>query len=96
MAKTALIISGGAPNATLVAGALEAFHELGLQFDVISTAGAGALLGLMYLAPKNGDPVKTLRGLQEMGIADFFYTALFQSILKSLINPVIWPMAIGK
>ncbi|WP_288842729.1 patatin-like phospholipase family protein [uncultured Deefgea sp.] len=75
MAKTALIISGGAPNATLVAGALEAFHELGLQFDVISTAGAGALLGLMYLAPKNADPVKTLRGLQEMGIADFLYRA---------------------
>ena len=73
MARTALIISGGAPNATLVAGALEAFHELGMQFDVISTAGAGALLGLMYLAPKNGDPVSTLRSLQEMGIADYLY-----------------------
>ena len=75
MARTALIISGGAPNATLVAGALEAFHEAGMQFDVVSTAGAGALLGLMYLAPKNGDPVSTLRGLKEMGIADFIYRA---------------------
>ncbi|WP_047396787.1 patatin-like phospholipase family protein [Chitinibacter sp. ZOR0017] len=74
-AKRALIISGGAPNATLVAGALEAFYELGLQFDVISMAGAGALLGLMYTAPKNGDPVSTLRGLQEMGIADWLYRA---------------------
>ncbi|AZN37464.1 patatin-like phospholipase family protein [Iodobacter ciconiae] len=75
MAQTALIISGGAPNSTLIAGALEAFHELGVQIDVISTAGAGALLGLMYIAPKNGDVVSTLRGLKEMGVADFIYRA---------------------
>jgi NTE family protein len=72
-ARSALIISGGAPNATLVAGALAAFHEHGLSFDVISTAGAGALLGLMYCAPKNGDPVRTLAGLREMGVADPLY-----------------------
>ena len=73
MSKRALIISGGAPNATLVAGALEAFTELGLEFDIISMAGAGALLGLMYSAPKNGNAIQTLRGMQEMGIADFLY-----------------------
>ncbi|WP_293931479.1 patatin-like phospholipase family protein [Iodobacter sp.] len=75
MARTALIISGGAPNATLLAGALEAFHELGVHVDVISTAGAGGLLGLMYIAPKNGDVVSTLRSLKEMGVADFIYRA---------------------
>nr|WP_314900164.1 patatin-like phospholipase family protein [uncultured Deefgea sp.] len=75
MSKRALIISGGAPNATLVAGALEAFAELGLEFDIISMAGAGALLGLMYSAPKNGDVIATLRGMQQMGIADFLYRA---------------------
>lgn len=75
-ARSALIISGGAPNATLVAGALAAFHEHGLSFDVISTAGAGALLGLMYCAPKNGDPVSTLAGLCDMGIADPLYDRL--------------------
>lgn len=75
MHKRALIISGGAPNATLVAGALEAFAEQGLQFDIISMAGAGALLGLMYCAPKNGDAIATLRGMQEMGIADMLYQA---------------------
>lgn len=72
-ARRALIISGGAPNATLVGGALEAVVDLGLEFDVISMAGAGALLGLMYCAPKNGDPVSTLRGLTELGIADPLY-----------------------
>ncbi|WP_348946275.1 patatin-like phospholipase family protein [Chitinibacter sp. FCG-7] len=73
--KRALIISGGAPNATLVAGALEAFYEQGVEFDIISMAGAGALLGLLYAAPKNGDAVASLRGMQEMGIADFLYQA---------------------
>ncbi|QBC43470.1 patatin-like phospholipase family protein [Iodobacter fluviatilis] len=75
MARTALIISGGAPNATLTAGALEAFHELGIHVDVISAAGAGGLLGLMYIAPKNGDVVSTMRSLKEMGVADFIYRA---------------------
>lgn len=48
--QTALIIGGGAPNATLMSGALSAFHEAGVEFDVVSTAGAGALIGLLYLA----------------------------------------------
>ncbi|KAF7598108.1 MAG: alpha/beta hydrolase [Candidatus Dactylopiibacterium carminicum] len=74
-ARSALIISGGAPNATLMAGALVAFHELGLKFDVISTAGAGALLGLMYAAPANGDPVSTLASLKDLGVADPIYEA---------------------
>lgn len=73
MARTALVISGGAPNATLIAGALVAFHKLGIKFDVVSTAGAGALLGLAYIAPKNGDPESTLRGFMDMGIADPLY-----------------------
>lgn len=75
MARTALVISGGAPNATLIAGALVAFEELGIRFDVVSTAGAGALLGLMYLTPKNGNPVATLRKLADIGIADPIYEA---------------------
>jgi NTE family protein len=74
-ARTALIISGGAPNATLVAGALTAFHKEGLEFDVVSTAGAGALLGLMYYAPRNGDPTATLKGVIDLGVADPLYEA---------------------
>lgn len=74
-ARTALVISGGAPNATLVAGALLAFHELDLRFDVISTAGAGALLGLICCAPQGGNPVTGLKGLKEMGVADPIYDA---------------------
>jgi NTE family protein len=73
--RTALVIGGGAPNATLVAGALLAFHEFGLKFDVISTAGAGVLLGLGYCAPKGGDPVPILNNFKELGVADALYEA---------------------
>lgn len=72
-AKTALIISGGAPNATLMAGALAAFDKKGMKFDVISTAGAGALLGLMYCAPKRLTPSEAMASLVEMGVSDPLY-----------------------
>ncbi len=71
--KTALILGGGAPNATLMSGALVAFAEAGVQFDVISTAGAGALIGLLYVAPAQGTPVEALRRTVEMGVADAIY-----------------------
>lgn len=74
MAKTALVLGGGAPNATLMSGALEAFAEAGVKFDVISTAGAGALIGLLYLAPGGGKtPAEALRSTMAMGIADAIY-----------------------
>lgn len=71
--KTALILGGGAPNATLMSGALVAFAEAGVEFDVISTAGAGALIGLLYVAPAQGTPVEALRRTVEMGVADAIY-----------------------
>lgn len=73
--KTALLIGGGAPNSTLIAGALVAFLEKNIEFDVISTAGAGALMGLLYAAPKNGDPAKALRQWAQVGVSDAIYNA---------------------
>lgn len=73
MAKTALVLGGGAPNATLMSGALVAFAEAGVEFDVISTAGAGALIGLLYVAPAKGTPLQALRKTTEMGVADAIY-----------------------
>ncbi|MFA7291581.1 MAG: patatin-like phospholipase family protein [Rhodocyclaceae bacterium] len=73
MAKTALVLGGGAPNATLMSGALVAFAEAGVKFDVISTAGAGALIGLLYVAPAKGTPIEALRRTTEMGVADAIY-----------------------
>lgn len=71
--RIALILGGGAPNATLMAGTLEAFIENGVSFDVISTAGAGALVGLLYAAPKGGDAIQALRGLVDSGVEDSLY-----------------------
>lgn len=73
MARTALILSGGAPNATLMSGALVAFIERKLNFDVVSAAGAGALIGLLYLAPKDATAKEALQRSVEMGIADPIY-----------------------
>lgn len=71
--KKALLISGGAPNSSLVAGALVAFIDRGISFDVISTAGAGALMGLLYTAPAGGDPRAALTQWQNVGVEDAIY-----------------------
>ena len=51
MGKTALFLGGGAPNLTLMSGALLALHEAKVDFDIVAMAGAGAVVGLVYLAP---------------------------------------------
>jgi predicted acylesterase/phospholipase RssA len=72
--KTALVLGGGAPTLTLMAGALLALDEQGVEFDVISTSGAGMLLGLLYAAPKGGDRRAALRKTVEaLGVHDFIY-----------------------
>ncbi|MBV8046753.1 MAG: patatin-like phospholipase family protein [Paludibacterium sp.] len=71
--SVALILGGGAPNATLMAGSLEAFLDRNVRFEVISTAGAGALIGLLYAAPQSGDPRAALRSLIDMGVDDTIY-----------------------
>ncbi|UXY15295.1 patatin-like phospholipase family protein [Chitiniphilus purpureus] len=75
-AKTALVIGGGAPNMPLMAGALSAMIRQRVRFDIISTSGAGALVGLLYAAPKSGNPIAALAGMVQMGIADPIYRLL--------------------
>lgn len=69
----ALILSGGAPNMTLMAGALCFFEENNIRFDVISTAGAGAAIGLVYVAPKGMTPARALRSIVDLGVHDSIY-----------------------
>lgn len=71
--KKALLLGGGAPNSTLIAGALAAFHDEGVEFDVISASGAGVLMGLLYTAPLGGNPSTALRQWAEYGITDMIY-----------------------
>ena len=72
-AKKALLIGGGAPNSTLIAGALTAFLDQGVEFDVISTSGAGALMGLLYTVPQGGDRRGALERWVEAGVSDEIY-----------------------
>ncbi|ETX07749.1 patatin-like phospholipase family protein [Candidatus Entotheonella palauensis] len=72
--RTVLVIGGGAPNSALVAGALCAFEEQGVQFDVIYTSGAGALMGLLLTAPNGQGPREALWQAVEMtGVSDAIY-----------------------
>jgi predicted acylesterase/phospholipase RssA len=70
-----LVLGGGAPNLPLMSGALLALDDAGIDFHVVSTTGAGMLIGLMYAAPKNGDRKATLRATREMGVHDAIYNA---------------------
>lgn len=71
--KKALVIGGGAPNSSLIAGALVAFIESGIEFDVVATSGAGALMGLMYVAPKGGNAKSNLMKWGAGGVSDEIY-----------------------
>ncbi|XZG70098.1 patatin-like phospholipase family protein [Chitinibacteraceae bacterium HSL-7] len=75
MGKLALVVGGGAPNMPLMAGAMVAMLQRGVQFDLISTSGAGALVGLLAAAPRCGDPIAALAGMVDMGVADAVYRA---------------------
>jgi predicted acylesterase/phospholipase RssA len=70
---TGLLLGGGAPTLTLQSGALAALHDNKVHFDVISTAGAGMLIGLLYAAPKGMSPRQALEQTKEMGVHDTIY-----------------------
>jgi hypothetical protein len=81
MGKTALFLAGGAPNMTLMSGALLALHEElvekeGQAFDIISMAGAGAVIGLMYLRPKGMSSAQALHATKDFGVSDLIYSML--------------------
>lgn len=68
-----LVLGGGAPNLPLMSGALLALDHAGVEFDVVSTTGAGMLIGLMYAAPRHGSREQTLKATREMGVHDWIY-----------------------
>jgi NTE family protein len=76
-----LVLGGGAPNLTLMSGALLALDEAGVDFKVITTTGAGMVVGLLYAAPRKKDPKDTwvdtrraaLRETRDWGIDDMIY-----------------------
>ena len=75
----ALVLGGGAPNLTLMAGAVAALDDAGVEFDIVSTSGAGMLIGLLYAAPKGSsgdikrDRAAALKNTVNMGVHDAIY-----------------------
>ncbi|ELX10740.1 patatin-like phospholipase [Janthinobacterium sp. HH01] len=71
--KTGLVLGGGAPNSPLIAGALAAFLDQEVEFDVISASGAGVLMGLLYAAPLDATPREALKRWADTGVSDTIY-----------------------
>jgi NTE family protein len=71
--QRALLLGGGAPNMALMAGTLLAFHDRAVKFDVISTSGAGAVVALLWLAPKGRSPEAALRNIVNLSVSDPIY-----------------------
>jgi NTE family protein len=74
--RIGIVLSGWAPAMTLMSGAMLGFIEKGVEFEVISTTGVGALIGLLALAPKNGTPKQALEELPNMFVSDLLYSVL--------------------
>lgn len=74
-----VMLGGGAPNFTLMSGALLELHPYLEQKRqagkplYFTMAGAGAVVGLMYLAPKNMNPAVAMKNTTNFGISDLIY-----------------------
>jgi predicted acylesterase/phospholipase RssA len=82
--KTALVISAGAPQAPLIAGAIHGLYDNGIRFNRIYASGGGALIAALLVAPKhrrgrNPTPAERLRALEsivEIGVEDAIFKVL--------------------
>lgn len=74
MGKKALVLGGGAPTLTLMSGALWALERNGVTFDVVSMAGGGSVVGLVYLASKYLPRREALEDTVNYGISDLIYS----------------------
>ena len=74
--RKALVLGGGAPNLTLMSGALLALHQGGLKFEMIYMAGGGSVVGCVYLAPKALDPAQALEDTINLAVSDPIYEML--------------------
>ena len=70
-----ILVSGGAPSVYLAAGALCAFYQHQVSFDVIAASGAGTLPGLLYAVPKGGNQVQALENTVNFNIYDAIYAS---------------------
>lgn len=107
-----VLMSGGAPTSPLMAGFLHALLENGRTFDEFHTSGAGALMALLSISPKDRTPMEALRDWVENGVADEVYgrfpvnfklfrkpgpfAPLFKKLAERFKVPVEDPASIGQ
>src|ERR1700730_5881510 len=65
-----VVLSGGAPDSPLAAAALCAIYDKGRTFTTLYTSGAGATIGMLYLAPQKGTTPEALKSILQAGISD--------------------------
>jgi predicted acylesterase/phospholipase RssA len=91
-----IVVSGGAPTLHLAAGALCAFFEKEVSFDVIGASGAGALPALLYMAPQKTDPVTALKRVVNLNIFDTIHRIIpnnFKVFFKyGPFSPLFWQL----
>ena len=68
-----VVLSGGAPQSPLMAGFLYALLKRGKMFRVFHTSGAGALMALLTIAPRDATPEEALLRWSTVGVADMIY-----------------------
>ena len=59
-----------------MSGALLALHRAGLKFDMVSMAGGGGIVGLLYLSPKWMSSEQALENTRNFGVSDLLYSIL--------------------
>jgi NTE family protein len=81
-----VVLSGGAPNGALTAGALCGIYEQKKTFNTFYTSGAGAVFGLLTIAPARGTAADALAATKRAGIHDAIYDVIplgYKTFLKS-------------
>ncbi len=81
-----VVLSGGAPNSTLMSGALYGIHSRKKTFDHFYTSGAGAIVALLYLAAKDLTPEQAMELTVQSSIADPIWQ-VFQLPYKAFFKP---------
>src|SRR3954451_21998055 len=91
--RIGLVLSGSDPMLTLASGALLGFMDKGIEFDVISATGIGAVAALQALAPREKAPKEALEALPNLYMSDLGYNVLPFNVRMGMKNsPFAEPM----
>jgi len=71
--RIGIVLSGWAPAMTLMSGVMLGFIKEGISFEVVSTSGIGALIALLYLAPKGKTNEEALKELPNLFVSNLLH-----------------------